>query len=175
MKEPPRHTHTYFAHSRARAAWKIGQSKHPLNRLVAIKSTHRVGDVELIAVFDYNIFPEQHLHQRFSHLAIGNEWFSDSPEINAFLQEHEPMTVSIESIRATHPILSFRQLPPTNFKKAIEGFSAAQIAETLGCPISTAYAWKEGVRSPPDWQKRWFLLAFKDAAPAPEASPEASP
>lgn len=38
-----------------------------------------------------------------------------------------------------------------------------RIAQTLGCPVTTASAWinqKPCRNGPPEWQRKWFLAAF---------------
>lgn len=41
------------------------------------------------------------------------------------------------------------RVPP--FHERIVNYSASAIAARIGCPISTAYDWKAGRRSPPAW------------------------
>jgi len=54
-----------------------------------------------------------------------------------------------------------KQMPtPEEFQTAISQWSAAEIAERLGCKLRTAYGWLRGERVPEDWQRRVYLEAL---------------
>lgn len=45
------------------------------------------------------------------------------------------------------------------FKDALENYTALEIIAALNCPRTTAYEWKDGRRSPPEWQQpHWLKL-----------------
>jgi len=44
-----------------------------------------------------------------------------------------------------------------DFVRELEPWSAAHIAEALGCPERTVYAWKMGERLPPEWVQRLVI------------------
>ena len=52
-----------------------------------------------------------------------------------------------------------------DFVKAIEPWSVAQIAQILGCPERTVYAWRMGDRLPPEWVQRLVIARLKKARP----------
>lgn len=59
-------------------------------------------------------------------------------------------------------------------QEKLEGFTVAEIIAALGCPPPTAYQWKDGRRSPPEWQHpHWLAIlnASKSAAKAKERKP----
>ena len=50
--------------------------------------------------------------------------------------------------------------------------TAPEIADALGCPLATAYDWKSGRRSPPEWQQpHWERIL--DGYQAKRAKPTA--
>jgi DNA-binding transcriptional regulator YiaG len=51
------------------------------------------------------------------------------------------------------------------FVRELEPWSAAHIAETLGCPERTVYSWKMGERLPPDWVQRLVIARLKKTRP----------
>lgn len=56
----------------------------------------------------------------------------------------------------------------------LEGFTVAEIIAALGCPPPTAYQWKDGRRSPPEWQHpHWLAIlnASKAAAKSKARKP----
>ena len=52
-----------------------------------------------------------------------------------------------------------------DFVRELEPWSAAHIAETLGCPERTIYAWKKGERLPPEWAQRLVIARLKRTRP----------
>jgi DNA-binding transcriptional regulator YiaG len=47
------------------------------------------------------------------------------------------------------------------FPDDLKQWSAAKIAETLGCPERIVYAWKKGERQPRPWIQRLILDRLK--------------
>jgi len=43
------------------------------------------------------------------------------------------------------------------FSSMIEQYSARQIADVIGCSLPTAYDWRSGRRSPPEWLRERYL------------------
>jgi hypothetical protein len=52
-----------------------------------------------------------------------------------------------------------------DFVTAIQPWTAAKIAETLGCPERIVYAWKKGERQPRPWIQRLILERLKRVKP----------
>jgi hypothetical protein len=50
------------------------------------------------------------------------------------------------------------------FHKRILNYSAREIAETIKCPIPTAYDWKSGRRSPPSWMQKIIIKILSNEA-----------
>jgi hypothetical protein len=50
-----------------------------------------------------------------------------------------------------------------SFAEQIAQFAAAQIIAATGCPRGTAYAWLDGTRQPPEWQRRHWVAIIKKA------------
>ena len=48
-----------------------------------------------------------------------------------------------------------------SFKDEIANFTAADIVAALGCSRQTAYAWLDGSRMPPGWQKKYWLKVLR--------------
>jgi len=51
------------------------------------------------------------------------------------------------------------------FAKEIAGYAAAEIVAVLGCPRQTAYAWLDGTRMPPEWQRDHWLRILRKEVP----------
>lgn len=47
------------------------------------------------------------------------------------------------------------------FAEQLAEISATTIIAALGCPRSTAYEWKDGRRSPPEWLQPHLLTIIK--------------
>lgn len=59
----------------------------------------------------------------------------------------------------------FFSIPQMDFVEALKPWSAAKIAEVLGCPERTVYAWRMGERLPPEWVQRLVLERMKRVKP----------
>lgn len=51
------------------------------------------------------------------------------------------------------------------FVDDLKPWMAAKIAEVLGCPERTVYAWRMGERLPPEWVQRLVLERMKRVKP----------
>lgn len=51
------------------------------------------------------------------------------------------------------------------FLDDLKHWTAAKIAETIGCPERTVYAWRKGERLPPEWVQRLVLERMKRVKP----------
>lgn len=57
-------------------------------------------------------------------------------------------------------------MPKSEFDTQLDRFSAAEIAEALGCPERIVYAWKKGERQPRPWVQNLIAAALKRRKPA---------
>jgi hypothetical protein len=48
-----------------------------------------------------------------------------------------------------------------DFQDALQKWTPREIADALGCPLRTAYKWRDGERVPPDWLCRLILAHLK--------------
>ena len=46
------------------------------------------------------------------------------------------------------------------FKDALQEWTPAEIAGALGCPLRTAYKWRDGERTPPVWLQPHLLAVI---------------
>jgi hypothetical protein len=46
------------------------------------------------------------------------------------------------------------------FKDALQEWTPAEIASALGCPLRTAYKWRDGERVPPVWLQPILLAVI---------------
>jgi hypothetical protein len=53
-----------------------------------------------------------------------------------------------------------------SFRSLIERYTARQIAEVIGCSLPTAYDWRSGRRSPPEWLRERYLGYLADQFPS---------
>ena len=53
------------------------------------------------------------------------------------------------------------------FSDDLKQWTAAEIIAALGCPQATAYQWREGRRTPPEWLQPHLLAILKAATKAP--------
>jgi hypothetical protein len=55
----------------------------------------------------------------------------------------------------------FRYGLPMSFASELSEIPATTIISALGCPRSTAYEWKDGRRSPPEWLQSHLLAIIR--------------
>lgn len=74
----------YFITAREVGRVKIGFSRNPQSRLVAVQ-THSPVELKLERVADGCEAEERTLHERFGTHRVRGEWFTLAPEIEAFM------------------------------------------------------------------------------------------
>jgi len=50
-----------------------------------------------------------------------------------------------------------------DFAKALQKWTPREIAKALGCPLRTAYKWRDGERTPPGWLCDLILSHLKQS------------
>lgn len=65
-----------------------------------------------------------------------------------------------------HSVQYFFRVYRMGFVEALKPWSAVKIAETLGCPERTVYAWKMAERLPPEWLQRLIIDRMKRVKPS---------
>lgn len=83
---PPKQCHVYVVRRADSAEVKIGISTDPLQRLRQLQTSHSE-DLELVASFPGDVAEEARLHERFKAHRKRGEWFSEAPEISAWIRE----------------------------------------------------------------------------------------
>jgi len=53
-----------------------------------------------------------------------------------------------------------------SFSSMIEQYSARQISDVIGCSLPTAYDWRSGRRSPPEWLRERYLGYLSSHSPS---------
>lgn len=53
-----------------------------------------------------------------------------------------------------------------DFGQALKQWTPFALAQRLGCPERTAYAWKRGERTPPLWVQRLIVAELKRKKPS---------
>lgn len=82
----------YFVTDRQRV--KIGFTARPWTRLRELENAEDRAGFQMLALHDGTRWDEAFLHERFDHLALGQEWFVAAPELMKFIAwlEHDSQT-----------------------------------------------------------------------------------
>ena len=75
---------------------KIGQSRDPQSRLLAIRGGYatkkpeglNTKNAKLLATEPGGQVRENELHQKFAHIRVAGEWFNNTPELKAYIAEN---------------------------------------------------------------------------------------
>lgn len=86
---------------------KIGQSNNPIQRLTAIRQERP--SAELIAIIPAHLV-ERELHERYSHLREGGEWFRLEDDLREYIEESQRLPPII--IKESTPKEALRPAPP---------------------------------------------------------------
>jgi len=81
--------YVYFILDRTLEAIKIGYSKHPERRLVALQ-TGNPGELELVHQVSGTKRDEAIYHAEFEHLRLHGEWFRCEENLAELLERHDP-------------------------------------------------------------------------------------
>ena len=65
-----------------------------------------------------------------------------------------------------HSVQNPSWLRPMPFAQMLKTWTPFAIAQRLGCPERTAYAWKRGERTPPPWVQRLIAAELKRRKPS---------
>ncbi len=82
--------HLYFMEDKNLGQIKIGISKDPSFRLYSVEREHGRNSLSIIHVVECGGYDlEAHLHRHFANRRVwrNKEWFTDSPEIRAYIQQ----------------------------------------------------------------------------------------
>lgn len=90
----------YFIQSTTGGPVKIGTTMKLLKRLKALRALRSDPTLQVVGLL-FGSYPEESsLHGRFSHLALGGEWFSPAPDLLGFIST---------SCRPLNPAIDFAE------------------------------------------------------------------
>jgi len=85
---PDRKTsYLYFIVAENAGKVKIGRSRSPGKRIRDLQAANHQQLVVLGIMEEGNPFSEREVHNLFNHISMRNEWFSDTPELRAFISK----------------------------------------------------------------------------------------
>ena len=84
---PPPNRGVYFIQAETGGPIKIGVARDVLRRLDALQIGNPLTLRIIGVITDVDLYDERDMHNRFAHLRLRGEWFTDDPAIHAYLAE----------------------------------------------------------------------------------------